>query len=336
MKKGIIYLLIIIISLLHYLSPVELHKLHAIYQRLYYIPIILAAYWFGLRGGLFAAVITGLAYVPHIFFQWAFNPKETFTQYVEIVMFFVTGSLVGILSNVQKLQNKQIEEAQVQIRKMDRLSLLGQLAAGLAHEIRNPLGSLIGSTEILSDSLGKKHPKIEFVDILYKELNRLRSKLNEFLIFAKPAPPQKIKNNLNDIVIEAVSLIRKQAAKNSVIFKTRLDSNIPIVAMDAEQLKQVMLNLLLNAVQAMPGGGTITISTWFEKKSLLSFSVHDEGPGIPEKNRAEIFNPFFTTKSEGTGLGLAIVNQLIQSMNCTIEEIPARKGARFEVRIPYE
>jgi signal transduction histidine kinase len=334
-KKIVIVVLIVIISLLHYLSPVDLHQFHAIYQRLYYIPVILAAYWFGLRGGLITAVITGIAYIPHIFFQWAFHPTEAFTQYIEIVMFFIIGSLVGILSNIQKLQTRQIEEAQIQIRQMDRLRLLGQLAAGLAHEIRNPLGSLIGSTEILRDSLGKEHPKIEFVDIMYKELNRLRDKLNEFLIFAKPAPPQKIENNLNDIINEAVSLIHKQASKSSVNITTDLDSGIPLIPMDAEQLKQVILNLLLNAIQAMPDGGAVSITTWQEKKSL-GFSVQDEGPGIPEENRTEIFNPFFTTKSEGTGLGLAIVNQLIISMNCTIKEIPVQKGARFEVRIPYE
>ena len=137
------------VSLLHYLTPVLHHAAwHALFQRLYYVPIILGAYWFGFRWGLFLSLLCGLVYAPHIFFQWSTNPMAADSKYVEIVMFVVIASLVGTLSDIQKLQQRQLLETTKQLHRADRLSLLGQLAAGLAHEIRNPLGSLIGSDEI--------------------------------------------------------------------------------------------------------------------------------------------------------------------------------------------
>jgi len=335
MKKIMLIAGILIIALLHYLSPISLHHMHALYQRLYYVPIIIGAYWFGVKGGLPFAVVAAVSYLPHIIIQWSGEPDEAFTQYVEVAMFFVISSLVGVLSDRQRLQYRQIQEANMKITRMDRLSLLGQLAAGLAHEIRNPLGSLVGSVEILEESLGENHPKIEFVTIMHRELNRLRDKLNEFLKFARPAPPQRIENSINDVVNAGVDLVQREAAKSSSRIETRIDEKVPLISMDAEQVKQILINLLLNAVQAMPDGGTVTVTTGVFDKGVF-FSVEDEGAGVPEVNREKIFDPFFSTKKDGTGLGLPIVKQLAEAMNGTITLSPVSAGARFEVRIPDE
>jgi signal transduction histidine kinase len=335
LKKTILLISIVLISMLHYLTPVHFHSFHSVYQRLYYVPIVLCAYWFGLRWGLAASMVSSIAYIPHILLQWAHMPMERFTQYVEIVMFFIIGSLVGLLSDIQRKQAMQIEQSNFQMRRMDRLSLLGQLAAGLAHEIRNPLGSLIGSDEILAESLGKDHPKFEFIEILQTEHRRLRDKLNEFLSFARPAVPSIIVNSVNDVIRETVKLAQKQAQKSGCPIVQKLDTELPEVPMDADLLKQIVLNLLLNACQAMPGGGTITISSWKEKGSVC-IAIGDEGPGIDETVRGKLFEPFVTTKKEGTGLGLAIAKQLIESMNGHIDFESSPNGTRFTVRIPYE
>ncbi len=326
---------IVVVSLLHYLSPIHFHHAHSIYQRLYYIPVILGAYWFGLRFGLGTAFLCAVGYVPHIFFQWSVMPHETFTQYVEIVMFFVVASMVGIMSDFQKAQQKRILDANEQIRRMDRLSLLGQLSAGLAHEIRNPLGSLRGSAEILEKELPAGHPKREFVEIIQRELKRLSGKLDEFLKFARPAPPHLVPNNINDIAKESVQLVEKQAARGGVILDLHLAPAMPMAAVDAEQLKQIMLNLLLNAVQASPTRGRVVISTLADDR-MVGFSIQDEGPGIPPANQTRIFEPFFTTKPEGTGLGLSIVRELLEAMKGSINVVSLPKGVRFDVRIPAE
>lgn len=336
MKKHVFICgLILIISLLHYLSPTTHHHLHAIYQRLYYVPVILSAYWFGAKMGFVIAIITAVLYAPHIIFQWSFDPMESFTQYVEIGMFFIIGTLVGILSDIQKKQHRQINEANIKIHRMDRLSLLGQLAAGLAHEIRNPLGSLIGSSEILKKDFDKSNSKYEFIEIIDKELHRLRDKLNEFLKFAKTTPPQKIPNNLNDVIKAAISLTEKSASKSQVSFNLNLNTNMPLVLIDGEQIKQVIINLILNAIQAMPEGGEIKITSDFNKNDI-SFSIVDNGPGFSTDDSEEIFKPFYTTKNEGTGLGLAVVKELILSMGGTISADSRNDGACFNVRITNE
>jgi len=327
------FLAIVAISLLHYATPVMLHNYHAVYQRLYYLPIILCAYWFGLKWGLCAAAVSAIAYLPHIILQWAHMPMEMFTQYVEVVMFFVIGSFVGILSDIQKRQQKQIQDTQAQIHRMDRMSLLGQLAAGLAHEIRNPLGSLIGSDEILAQSLGKDHPKYEFVEILQKEHRRLRDKLNEFLSFARPAPACIIPNNLNDIVVATSSLAEKQIQKSGCSLYVELDKGLKDIPVDADKMKQILLNLILNASQSMPDGGKITLRTG-KNEGRAFVSVEDQGQGIDAQIKEKIFEPFFTTKKDGTGLGLSIVKQLIETMNGTIDVRSDKKGSLFTVRIP--
>jgi two-component system sensor histidine kinase HydH len=326
------FLAIVAISLLHYCTPIMMHDFHAVYQRLYYMPIILCAYWFGFRWGFCAAAVSALFYLPHIIFQWACT-MEMFTQYVEVVMFFVIGSLVGILSDVQRKQQKQIQDTQAQISRMDRVSLLGQLAAGLAHEIRNPLGSLMGSDEILAQSLGKDHPKYEFVEILQKEHRRLRDKLNEFLSFARPAPACIIPNNLNDIVRATTSLAEKQIQKSGCSLHMELDKEIRDIPVDADKMKQILLNLILNASQAMPDGGKIILRTGRNERSAF-VSVEDQGQGIDTQIKEKIFEPFFTTKKDGTGLGLSIVKQLLETMNGTINVRSDKSGSLFTIRIP--
>lgn len=333
-KKVGLLLGIVGVSLLHYLTPVPHHApWHALFQRLYYVPIILGAYWFGFRWGLLLSLLSGLVYAPHVFFQWSAIPMAADSKYVEIIMFVIIASLVGTLSDFQKLQQKKLLETTRQLHRMDRLSLLGQLAAGLAHEIRNPLGSLIGSDEILAEHIDSKHPAYEFIGILRKEHRRLRDKLNEFLSFAKPSEPQLIPNQVNDVVRSTLSLVAKEAADRHCSVLPVLDEHLPFVPMDAAHLQQVLLNLLLNGIQAMPEGGTLTVETRQEKHGV-ALTVHDEGSGIPAEAMERIFDPFYSTGNDGTGLGLAIVKQLTESMNGTVTVASGDGGTSFTIRIP--
>lgn len=150
-----------------------------------------------------------------------------------------------------------------------------------------------------------------------------------------PVQSNLIPNNLNDVMKAAISLTEKQAAKSLVSIDSQLCSTMPIVPIDADRLKEVILNLLLNAVQAMPKGGTISIKTW-EKKNIIGFSIKDTGNGIEEQYKSKIFDPFFTTKKQGTGLGLAIVKQLIQSMDGDILLKHSTAGTYFDVWVPYD
>jgi signal transduction histidine kinase len=335
MKRHIcLIILSIVISIFHYFTPTSLHHWHNIYQRLYYLPIIQAAYFFGLRLGLGYALLCGLLYVPHIFFQWSFSPHHSFTQYVEISMFFIIAALVGFLREIQKRQEQKILKQQEDLFRADRLSLLGKLAAGLAHEIKNPLAGLLGSAEILRKDMGEGHPKAEFAHIIETELKRLNRKLNEFLSFARVKPLELLPNNLNDIIEATLTILASQLERLNISMEKNLNPDLPLVSMDAEQMKQVVLNLMLNGIEAMPAGGRLGISTAVNE-NMLEIQISDNGPGIPPAIIDKIFDPFFTKKPKGTGLGLAVAKQIIDRHKGDITVESGKKGTQFLLRIPY-
>ncbi len=196
------------ISVLHYVTPLSLPMLHDIYQRLYYIPIIMAAFWFGLRGGVGCALIVSVAYAPHLLFQWGEHIEMELEKYLEILLYNVVGGVTGLLSQRERMrayqvqqtalglersyeklstQSERITEMEGQLRKAERLSTIGELAAVLAHEIRNPLGSIQGTAEILKDDFQPGDRKYEFLEIMVKESKRLNNVVEDFLRLATAA-----------------------------------------------------------------------------------------------------------------------------------------------------
>ncbi len=325
--------LIIAVSTLHYLTPVAFHHFHAIYQRLYYLPILLACYHFGLKTGLAYALFCGLFYLPHIFIQWSDAPHESFVQYLEILLFLVVAGLAGWLFDLRRRRQAEILIQQESLQRAERLSLLGKLAAGLAHEIRNPLNSLIGAADIVKNALGPNHPEAEFGIILETELKRVNRILNRFLDFARPREIEYLPHDLNQVIAATLALATKTLQTATITVETRLNSEIPAIPMDAEMIKQALLNLILNAQEAMPKGGTILVETeWSNGEALLR--VSDEGDGIPPGNREAIFDPFYTTKESGTGLGLAVSRQIAERHQGKLRVIDSPKGACFELRLP--
>ncbi len=335
-KSAFLLLLAIItISIAHYATPVHSHHYHAVYQRLFYIPIIVAALLFELWPGVLFALLTALIYLPHIFIQWGGMHNDVFTKSIEVVMMIIISVLTGLLARRFRLEHEKAEQALKQVARMDRLALLGKLSAGLAHEIRNPLGSLVGSAEILEIELGKDHKQAPFVEILHVELKRLTDRLNQFLKFAKPADPTVIENSLHSLVCSTIDFVSQDAIKQNITITDMSDDSATLFPMDSEQLRQVLLNLILNAIQQIGSDGDIVVKTSHESHSF-SISIEDSGGGIPEEVLPQLFEPFYTTKSSGTGLGLAIAQEMITNMNGTITAENYNDGALFTVRINYE
>jgi two-component system, NtrC family, sensor histidine kinase HydH len=323
LRIAVLICAIVVVSVLHYSTPTSYVWLHPLYQRAYYIPILLMALWFGWRGGLVAATIAGVTYIPHIMMAWGANPEYSSAQYVEIGMFFVIAALTGVLADVERKQRHKIEEtvtklaetyAQLQssieqLRRADRLSALGELSAGLAHEIRNPLGALEGAVQILQRSELPPPTRREFAEMAAKEVERLKVLLTHFLDFARPRPPRRTLMEPH-LLLESVAHLASETARMANIHIRVEAADTARVAIDAEQIKQVLLNLVLNAVQAMPAGGQITLRSRQEDRSVL-LEVSDQGSGIPAEDLERIFDPFFTTRAEGTGLGLSIAHQIV-------------------------
>ncbi|WP_316346879.1 ATP-binding protein [Desulfuromonas acetoxidans] len=349
----LLLILVVGISSLHYTTMTHHSHLHDVYRRLYYIPIILGGIWFGVRGGLGTSVFISIAYLPHVLMQWGHLPWTAPERYLEIMMYNVIGALTGTLMAKEHAQRLRAEETAVQLqesydqlrqqadlileieeqlRQADRLTTLGELSAGLAHEIRNPLGSIRGTAEILQGAFSTEDRYHEFTTILINEVDRLNQVLENYLRYARPDSMEKQQFSLAPILDDVVQLTAVKARKNQVAVDVDVDVANP-VAGDASQYKQAFLNLILNALQAMGEGGCLSIlATTDENRAVVRFC--DTGPGLTEEQRQKIFKPFYTTRSKGTGLGLAITERIVHNHGGSImvESLP-KQGCCFELRL---
>ncbi len=238
-------------------------------------------------------------------------------------------------------------QAYERVKERDRLAALGEMAAGLAHEIRNPLGAIKGAAQLLmtDGSSGKGVPSEtnEFLAIIVEEANRLNNVVTRFLDYARPERPGREgadKVDLNLVVRKTVQLLQQENSKN-VEIRVRLDEHLPLIAGDPESLIQVFLNLGQNALQAMPDGGTLEILSTRRRRSRLGYGqfaevrFRDTGIGIPRDRLKKLFIPFYTTKQKGTGLGLAISHRIINQHGGTIEvRSTIGQGSTFSVFLP--
>ena len=209
-----------------------------------------------------------------------------------------------------RAQADLILEIEDQLRRADRLTALGELSAGMAHEIRNPLGSIRGTAEILQDAFPPENRYAEFTRILIAEVDRLNQVLEDFLDFARSGSSERNDFKPAEVLHEVLQL-SQQAGKHRVSVSWN-EAPLPAAIGDAGQFKQVFLNLVLNAFQAMENAGQLWIETEV-KDAQIVMRFRDSGPGIPAGDLDRVFNPFFTTKNEGTGLGLAITYRIVQN-----------------------
>ena len=338
-----IVVLIALVALLHFLTPVDRLVLHQIYQRLYYIPIILAALWFGWRGGLGAAGLASLSYVPHIALHWQHqNYDYALNQYAEITLFFVIGAVTGWLGDQKRREsaraehiNTELQTAYAELRQTvgqllqaERISSLAEIASGVVHEVRNPLGAIKGAVEILEDELSPDSPRREFALIAKQEVERIDKLVQEFFHFARAKEPNRQPTDVNELIRTVKLLIENQASGQTVEVAEDLAENLPLVSLDPEQVKQVLLNLAINALQAMPEGGKIIFRS-VQKNDKLFIETEDTGGGIDEAVKAKIFDPFFTTKDKGLGLGLSVVYKIVKQHDGQIEILDTPSGTKF-------
>ncbi|MDD2542169.1 MAG: ATP-binding protein [Desulfuromonadaceae bacterium] len=351
---------IVAISLLHYLTPLHLHYLHDIFQRLYYLPIFLAAIWFGFRGGLICSLVVSVVYAPHILFQWGGHLTLEFEKYLEIVLYNVVGGVTGLLaqrerersSELQKTaegleqsykklqeQSEQLIAIEKNLRSAEKLSTLGEMAAVLAHEIRNPLGSIRGTAEILKDDYRPGDPKYEFIDIQIRETERLNRVVEDFLRMARPLPTEMLHCRVQAEVETVALLVANDARERKVSILMEPPAIDVVVKGNGEKLRQAFLNIAINSLQSMPDGGSLTISTSVfpegETPGICEIRFCDNGKGIDVESLPRIFEPFYSTKPDGTGLGLAITKKIIEGHGGTLEvESVIGQGTVVLIRLP--
>ena len=253
------------------------------------------------------------------------------------------GELEGKIKNSDRALEKAyniLKQRQEQLIRSEKMAALGQLSAGIAHEIRTPLTSIKIFIQSLEKEIDLDENQKEDFRIIRKEIDRINENVTRFLNFARPEDPIFQSMNINALVTDTLTLLSAKLKNVGVRLDISLPEDSPPVEGDPKQLSQVFLNLLLNAIEAMPNGGMLTIRLTMKvipdtQDELLQLMIQDTGCGIPEKDRPYLFDPFFTTKDTGKGLGLSIVYSIIQKHNGQIEvESEMGKGSSFIVSLP--
>lgn len=248
------------------------------------------------------------------------------------------GDLIGAMIIIRDLtEEKKTEEL---IRRIDRLTSLGQLSAGIAHEIRNPLSSINFNVQLLAKKAAVSDTAKSLIADTQEGIDRIRTLVKGMLDFAKPSLPALKNDSLLRVVQGSITLMDSQLKENKVVVRCELPETLPEVILDAHQIQQVLVNLLLNGMEAMPEGGTIRIVGRVIKGAKkrceqVMLQVTDQGQGIARDDLSRIFNPFFTTKAEGTGLGLSIVHKILEQHHATVDVVSdTNRGTTFTLKFP--
>lgn len=276
--------------------------------------------------------------------------KEAFSQIstlknITMAIYFVTIVLVagaslicsGRIIKVLKEKDDKLEHRTKELIRAEKLSATGQLAAGVAHEINNPIAVIMGRAEFLISELGGANSLIlKSLKTIEQESEKAATTVQKLLSFTRQREPKLELVDINMLLETSLNLMNHQALMEKIAIIKELDSNMPKVRADSHQIEQVFVNIILNAIQAMPGGGKLLVGTG-AKGELVEIKFLDSGCGIPESDISMIFAPFFTTKARGTGLGLAISKEIIESHNGSLRiESGSNKGTVVTIELPCQ
>lgn len=339
------------------------------YYPIFFLPVVSAAVYFGPIGTLAWTTVASLAYLSLLIEalqEYELGSSGISILTIRVLFFFIAAILVNrfVMENrrqVERLEtlSKQLEEtnrelrrAEAEARRAERLAALGQLSAGLAHEIRNPLGVIKGSAEMLSQKVAGSQPLVaELAGYISSEVNRLNALVVRFLDFARPSKLETRPERISEIVDHALESAAASFPNAKVKIERQYAPGLPEIQADRQLCEQVFVNLITNALQAMeeqPGSlngtpdgtlnGMLRLSIAPEVSNGgpgVCVTVEDSGPGVPPELREQIFNPFFTSKKDGVGLGLSIVAKIVDDHRGTIRlDSDTTKGARFRVFFP--
>jgi two-component system, sporulation sensor kinase E len=242
------------------------------------------------------------------------------------------GRINGSMSILEDITERKYLESQ--IYRSEKLATMGQLAASLAHEIRNPLTVIQGFVQMLEGNYGDESMR-DFIPLMMDELQRVNRLLNEFLLFAKPTAPVLVNTDLKELVDSVAEFMRGEASRRHCRIEISTRGECFVVRVDEQQMRQVFVNLIQNAIDASPDGHEVRIILDGQEERMVLIQIEDDGTGIPEENLAKVFDPFFTTKENGTGLGLYAVHRIIENHRGQVEAINrGGKGTTIGIRLP--
>jgi two-component system sensor histidine kinase HydH len=329
------------VTAFHYLTDPHAVGSHNIYRRLYYLPIVWAAFAGGWRGGLMAAAVATLAYLPHAFFMHHhLDPAPAVDKALEMVLYFGVGGLGGLLIDrerrARRREDQRAEAQRLAEARAERLAGLVHLTRGLAHEIRNPLGGIQGAMEILAETVSEDDRRREMVAVGLKETERLAKVLDDFVEFARPRDLEPKPFEPAGLVQHVNNLLQSEAEERKLRLSNRCTAVGRVLA-DDEQITQVLINLVRNALQACQAGGRVEMVCRSDQADpeRVVFEVHDTGAGVDPEQGDSIYDPYVTDREGGTGLGLSISTQLVRRNGGRLgHENKPEGGAVFHFGLP--
>jgi two-component system, NtrC family, sensor histidine kinase HydH len=340
-RRGPVYIVVLKIALATLLlDHTGEIPINSYYYPIYYVPAVTAAEYFGPWATLFWTSLASAAYCSYLYpalQEYEINTEDYGRLAIRIVFFFLAAMVVNrfVVENRRQMKlyqelaetlaetNRKLEQAQAEARRSERLAALGQMSAGLAHEIRNPLGVIKGSAEMLHQKLGESNPLAsELAGYISSETNRLSALVTRFLDFARPLDAELVRQEITPLLDHALHSVSLAQKDGLVRVERQYETNLPLVPLDESLCEQAFVNLIQNAYDAMgSSGGTLRVtaaSANGANRDGVEVRIEDTGPGIPAELREQIFNPFVTTKKTGVGLGLSIVSRIIDGHHGTI------------------
>ena len=359
-RRGAAYIVLLKIALATLLidHTGEL-SINSSYWPIYFLPAVTAAEYFGPLTTLLWTALASVAYCSYLYpalQEYEITTESYGLLAIRVLFFFLAAMVVNrfVIENRRQTKryqelaetlaetNRKLEQAQAEARRSERLAALGQMSAGLAHEIRNPLGVIKGSAEMLHEKLGESNPlATELAGYISSETNRLSALVTRFLDFARPLQAELVMQEITPVLERSLQSVALTHKDMPVRVEREYEANLPPVPLDESLCEQAFVNLIQNAYDAIgSSGGTLRVSAAranAANQDGVEVRIEDTGPGIPAELREQIFNPFVTTKKTGVGLGLSIVSRIIDGHHGSIRvesKLNDQRGACFVVFLP--
>ena len=328
----LISFLVVVITFFYYFTffqyaHPEYAYYHTLFRDLWFLPLMLAGLWFGLKGALRTSLGITVLYMPYIVVNWQGMSPRDFNRMLEIVLLNAVAAVIGAVSSLQKARERALRES-------ESLAAMGTALSAIAHDMKNPLVAIGGFARLLREKDGIDDDSWRKLGFIVEGTNRLEALVRDMLDFSRPLNLTLAKEDINEAVRDSVMTLESKARESRASITLELSQDLPLVTFDRVRMVQVFLNLVDNAIEASPEGKAVVVRTLHEGGKTL-IDVADGGSGISPEHRGEIFTPFFTTKRHGTGLGLAIVLKIVEAHGGEVRALQTQeRGATFRVSLP--
>ncbi len=325
-KKILLFLLIVSITAVNCaLRPSQVYVAFFL-QALFFLPLLLSAFWYGFRGSILASASVAILHLPFVISRRKLTPDDI-ESLLEVMIYIMVAVALGFM------RDRELER-QRRLRDAERLAAMGRTVSSLAHDLKTPLVAIGGFALQVWKKLPEVDPDRERLSLVIRETQRLEHMVQDMLDFSGNLRLTRTEENIPKIAEESLAVVKEIAEERKVQLQSRMDAPIPSLTCDGMRIKQMLINLLTNAIDSSPEGGLVIVQACFHGNGLV-LDVIDSGSGIPHQQRHMVFDPFFTTKAHGTGLGLPIVKKIVEAHRGVLEILDnPDRGLTFRVLLP--